>query len=225
MRSLFFIIFLASSAFSSNYLDHSLQKRKTIRAAHSMEIMGKKYYLKSGLTRYRGTNKKFLHLFEQTLRKRLGKKQEQFFEETHKALLDAAGLYEFDPFFLMAVINTESSFRVMAKGGAKEIGLMQLMPKTARWLAKLNKLEIKKAEDYFKPQINIALGAYYIHLLREKFKEDGRYYIAAYNMGPGNVQKKIRKKEKPKVYIGKVMQHYLAFYKNIKKTKLKQSDS
>lgn len=220
MRILLFILFLASSAFGANYTELSLHKRKTIRAAHSMEIMGKKYYLKTGLTRYKGTNQKFLELFESTLRKRLGEKQAEYFEETHKAILDAAGSYEFDPFFLMAVITTESSFRVMAKGDAKEIGLMQLMPKTAKWLAKLKKMEIKKNEEFFKPSVNIALGAFYIHMLREKFKEDGRYYIAAYNMGPGNARKKMRKKIRPKEYIGKVMKYYLAFYKKIKNNEL-----
>ena len=86
-----------------------------------------------------------------------------------------------------ALIRQESMFDVDAKSSAGARGLMQLMPSTARHLAKKAKVPYRKSWLTSNPQYNITLGSYYIAQLINRY--DGSYplAIAAYNAGPGRV--------------------------------------
>lgn len=118
-----------------------------------------------------------------------------------------------DPFLLLAVIQTESSFRPQIRGLAGELGLMQLMPKTAEWLAKKNRIEFLGEASLRNPVENIRLGAVYLSHLRGKFDSNGHLYLTAYNMGTTKLKRKIASEDKlPEIYATKIMKNYNRLY-------------
>ncbi len=99
-----------------------------------------------------------------------------------------ASLYELDPYFVAAVINTESGFRADAVSSAGATGLMQLMPETAEWIA--GKLDDKNldAQNLTDPQTNIEMGCWYLNFLKERFDSNLPVMMAAYNAGHNKVK-------------------------------------
>lgn len=87
-----------------------------------------------------------------------------------------------DPYLIAAVIREESRFDPKAVSQAGAIGLMQLMPSTARRLKDDVNVEIADSADIHDAGKNIALGAHYLSLLLEEFKK-APFAIAAYNAG------------------------------------------
>lgn len=86
---------------------------------------------------------------------------------------------------MFAVIKNESAFNTRAVSGVGALGLMQLMPPTAKDIARNLKL---KSYDMKRPADAIRFGAYYLAWLDRFFKGDIREMVAGYNAGPGNVQ-------------------------------------
>ncbi len=101
------------------------------------------------------------------------------------------GGFRVDRALIYALIRQESKFKPNAKSWAGARGLMQLMPRTARFVAKASKLRLKKRSDLFKPVINLSLGQKYIEILLETKKINGNLFLmaAAWNGGPGNLNK------------------------------------
>jgi len=87
---------------------------------------------------------------------------------------------------LYAMMKTESLFHHKAVSSAKATGLMQLMPGTARGIAR--KLRLKKY-NLKNPCTSIKFGAHYMGWLSRFFKKNNLYMTAGYNAGPGNVLK------------------------------------
>ena len=94
-------------------------------------------------------------------------------------IMKYAERYQLDPWLLRGIIEVESAFRPNATSCVGAGGLMQLMPGTARHLG---------CGDRYDPEQNIAAGARYIRQMYDKFG-DYNLAIAAYNAGPGNVEK------------------------------------
>jgi soluble lytic murein transglycosylase-like protein len=84
------------------------------------------------------------------------------------------------PELIAAVVQAESRFKPTARSGAGAIGLMQLVPRTGRWMG---------ARDLTNPAQNIAAGAKYLKYLNERFDGNETKVIAAYNAGEGNVKR------------------------------------
>ncbi len=99
-------------------------------------------------------------------------------ESSTEFKVDAAGIY--------AVIKAESLFNHRAVSSAGAVGLMQLMPPTAKGIARTIKL---KEYDLKDPCTSIRLGAHYIAWLDKFFKGNFDYMVAGYNAGAGNVKK------------------------------------
>jgi len=76
---------------------------------------------------------------------------------------------------------------VISRAGAR--GLMQLMPKTAEEVARRHGIRYSGPADLLQPDLNVRLGTLYLASLRRAFHDDPYLYIAAYNAGPGNVDK------------------------------------
>jgi len=96
--------------------------------------------------------------------------------------------YNLDPLLVTALIKVESNFFSRAKSNRGAVGLMQLMPSTARELAaELGYKEFKPA-DIENPAVNVALGTYYLHKLGEEFRGNQILMLASYNAGNGKVQ-------------------------------------
>ncbi len=102
--------------------------------------------------------------------------REAYAEEVNQA----ARRYNIDPALVRAVIHAESGFNVRARSPKGAIGLMQLMPATARLLG---------VSDPRHPRENIHGGARYLADLLAQFKNDVALATAAYNAGPHAVQK------------------------------------
>ena len=89
--------------------------------------------------------------------------------------------YGLNEALVYAIIKTESNFKsdVVSKSGA--IGLMQLMPTTARWIASELHESFEK-EQLKNPQTNIKYGCYYLNYLFKRF-DNTDVVICAYNAG------------------------------------------
>ena len=98
--------------------------------------------------------------------------------------------YNVDPLFITAIIKVESNFNPKAKSKKGAIGLMQIMPSTAREIAE-KYLNISDFSEYkiYEPEFNIRLGVYYVKILSEMFNNNINLVLASYNAGLGNVQK------------------------------------
>jgi soluble lytic murein transglycosylase len=101
---------------------------------------------------------------------------------------DAARRAGLDPFFVAAVIREESSYDVRARSWVGAIGLMQLMPETARLVAQDIGLRGASPDALWEPATNIALGAHYLAQLQARFQEP-LFAVAGYNAGPHRVQR------------------------------------
>jgi soluble lytic murein transglycosylase-like protein len=84
------------------------------------------------------------------------------------------------PELVAAVVHTESKFVPTARSHAGAVGLMQLVPKTGRWMG---------ARDLTNPAQNIAAGTKYLRYLSDRFDGDQEKIIAAFNAGEGNVRR------------------------------------
>jgi soluble lytic murein transglycosylase len=92
---------------------------------------------------------------------------------------------EFDPMFAAGLIRQESTFQADAVSHANAIGLMQILPKTGRLLAKQHKVRYTRA-TLFDPNLNIELGMIYIANLT-RLTGAPEYAAAAYNAGEDRV--------------------------------------
>jgi soluble lytic murein transglycosylase-like protein len=146
-------------------------------------------------------------------------KRDVFFEEMHRIndairaeffaeeipygelIYEKAKKYDVDPALVAAVIEQESRFRPRAKSPVGARGLMQLMPRTGRWMG---------AKNLYDPEQNIDAGVKYIKYLHKRFNGDLKKTIAAYNGGEGNVMRYrgIPPFRETRQYVKKVLKNY-----------------
>jgi soluble lytic murein transglycosylase-like protein len=101
------------------------------------------------------------------------------------------GGYKIDRALVFALIRQESRFNARAKSRRGARGLMQLMPRTARFMSRRGSFHGRSRNQLYEPELNISLGQKYIqHLLKnEAILGDLILLTAAYNGGPGNLAK------------------------------------
>lgn len=108
----------------------------------------------------------------------------------YQSLVDKyAGEFGLDAAMVYGVIHTESKFDPYAVSSAQAKGLMQLRDETARDCAKELKISGFTTDSLFEPEVNIRLGCYYLKKLLKTYNGNIETAIAAYNGGPGNVDK------------------------------------
>ena len=94
--------------------------------------------------------------------------------------------YDLDPALLAAVIYQESKFKAHARSDRGAIGLMQLLPETAKGIAARTGGSKFRVADLDNPEINVRYGAWYLEHLMKKYGDE-RAALAAYNAGQANV--------------------------------------
>lgn len=91
-----------------------------------------------------------------------------------------------DPALVAAVIYAETKFDPRTSS-AGAIGLMQILPQTAMYLAHRSGATTFRTADLSTPQVNIAYGSYYLRYLLDEFHGSTMMALAAYNGGEANV--------------------------------------
>jgi soluble lytic murein transglycosylase len=99
----------------------------------------------------------------------------------------AAGL---DPFLVAGLIRQESEFDPRARSRSNARGLMQLLPSTARSVAR--RVPDRRARSYslaslYLPEINMIYGTHYLKQVLDQFQGTVEYALAGYNAGPNRV--------------------------------------
>ena len=95
--------------------------------------------------------------------------------------------YGVDKYLIYSVIKAESNFDEKAVSEKGAMGLMQIMPATAREAAGKLGMEGFDVQELLVPEINIQIGCYYMAFLLERYMGDVTSAAAAYNAGYGNV--------------------------------------
>lgn len=145
-----------------------------------------------------------------------------------KEILQASVDWNISKVLLFSIIRQESAFNPRARSPASALGLMQLLPSTARYVSKKFKIPYKKTRDLYKPFTNISLGSAYLKFLLKKYQNSIILSTAAYNAGTTTVDKWYKKNkhmqalefienidyEETKVYVRLIIRNYL-FYHNI----------
>lgn len=93
--------------------------------------------------------------------------------------------YQLDEALICAIINTESSFEETAVSNKGAIGLMQIMPSTAKAISEALD-ENFDVEQLFSAETNIKYGCYYLSVLLKQFEFEEA--LCAYNAGPSKVR-------------------------------------
>ncbi|MFT5181421.1 MAG: soluble lytic murein transglycosylase [Alphaproteobacteria bacterium] len=103
---------------------------------------------------------------------------------------DLDDAFTIDRALIYAFVRQESAFNERAQSRAGARGLMQLMPRTASFVAGQRSLRGGKKDKLFNPNLNISLGQRYIgHLLSDRSIPDDLFRLTtAYNAGPGNLR-------------------------------------
>lgn len=98
----------------------------------------------------------------------------------NEAIANASAQYGIDQSMIRAIIKQESSFQPLALSTSGAMGLMQLMPETAKWLS---------VTDPYNIEQNITGGTRYFTDQLKAFGGDYQLALAAYNAGPNTVKK------------------------------------
>jgi soluble lytic murein transglycosylase-like protein len=120
----------------------------------------------------------------------------------HDEVLAAAHITSIEPALIHAVITVESKHNALAKSHKGAFGLMQLMPATAMRFHVNDKRNVGQ---------NVLAGAQYLRELLTLFKGDLKLTLAAYNAGPGAVQKyknHVPPYRETMHYVPKVLKYY-----------------
>ena len=121
-------------------------------------------------------------------------------------ILEAASQNGVDLTIIKAIIMTESGFNSMSLSEEGAVGLMQLMPETAKSLG---------VKDLYNPEENIQAGVRYFKGLLNRFNGDTKMALAAYNAGASKVinYNGVPPFRETRLYIRKVLS-YQSFYKH-----------
>lgn len=108
----------------------------------------------------------------------------------HREEIDqATKVHEVDPALVYGLMRAESSLQPDALSPAGAMGLLQLMPSTARAVARRQGEVLSSSKALHEPKINIRLGVAHLAELENKYAGDWRLVAAAYNAGPHAVDR------------------------------------
>ncbi|MGH7852221.1 MAG: transglycosylase SLT domain-containing protein [Candidatus Binatia bacterium] len=125
----------------------------------------------------------------------------QFNASYDDLILTASGRHSVDAALIRAVIKTESDFNSAARSHKGAMGLMQLMPDTAR---------LHNVVDAYDPGENVEGGVRHLRMLLDRYQNNLELSLAAYNAGSGAVEKYrgIPPFAETKEYVRRVLRFY-----------------
>ncbi|QYR23289.1 lytic transglycosylase domain-containing protein [Paenibacillus sp. sptzw28] len=98
--------------------------------------------------------------------------------------------YNLDPYLVAAIIRVETNYSANAVSKKGALGIMQLMPDTAEWIVKQGRFTNVTTDTLAsRADISIEIGAWYLNSLHQQFDGNMVAVIAAYNAGPGTVNR------------------------------------
>ena len=104
----------------------------------------------------------------------------------YRPLVEAAGrANNLNPALIYAIIRTESAYQANARSGAGAVGLMQVLPSTARATAR--RYQYRRTLTLTNPSVSIDIGSLYLRQLFERYQDNVVLVLASYNAGPGAV--------------------------------------
>jgi len=104
-------------------------------------------------------------------------------------VLEHAQARELDPSLIYGVMRRESLFDPLARSRVGALGLMQLMPSTARHVAQSLGMKSPRKSDILRVENNIRFGTHYLRTVMNRFDNNVALAAAAYNAGPSNVKR------------------------------------
>ena len=124
-----------------------------------------------------------------------------------------------------AIMYRESLFQHDVVSAADAHGLLQIIPATAENISPKIGINYKSVFDLYNPETNISIGTYYLNRLLRNYKNHYEYVLAAYNAGPGRVNRWMKRYpitnadlfiekigiEQTRTYIKKVLYHYYMY--------------
>jgi soluble lytic murein transglycosylase-like protein len=122
-------------------------------------------------------------------------------EKIEEMIREVSARYRVDPALVRAVIQTESNWNSSAVSRKGALGLMQLVPGTAQLLG---------VNNAFDPKQNLDGGVHYLHNLLERYNGDLDKALAAYNAGPGAVDRAggVPRYRETREYVQKITDSY-----------------
>lgn len=112
-------------------------------------------------------------------------------------ILREASNNQLDPALIFAITRQESAFITTARSSAGCLGLMQLLPSTAKMVAKLLHESLAHEAELLNADKNIRLGSKYFRIILNQYKQNSVLAAAAYNAGPGRVKQWLPKYDMP----------------------------
>ena len=129
-------------------------------------------------------------------------------QDMSESITNSSVKFDVPPEMILAIIRIESTFDTAAVSNKGAIGLMQLMPATARQVAEELRIDWPGVEILEHPATNIEMGTYYFTKLLARF-ENMAVALAAYNHGPTRISNlEQAEAELPMGYSRKVLRHY-----------------
>jgi len=176
--SLLLILFFTVGMINVPVVDSSVTMNKVVSAKNVSSF--KRY--KSAKNRYQ---KREIHLFLRDKIARINPKTNNY--RIASKIVRESKRYGYDPIEIASVIKIESAFNTEAKSYVGATGLMQLMPKTAKYISDKKGITWRGYSSLEDPSYNLRLGIAYYDYLNKKFHGNRFLSLMAYNWGPGNV--------------------------------------
>jgi len=107
----------------------------------------------------------------------------------HQLVDKYANKHSVDQTYILAFIRRESAFAKQARSPVGAIGLMQVMPKTGKSVAKKHKIKFKGKYQLYEPEYNIKIGTKYLQAMLKRYQDQIILASSAYNAGPHRVKK------------------------------------